>query len=139
MKKIIVFILIILFTGVFLEVGFTQQNYMNIKVNNKNFTVVLEDNKTVKSLTQKLPITLEMSDLNNNEKYCYLDFVLPTDSKSVRYIKKGDVMLFGNNCLVIFYKSFTTSYGYTKIGYIKNSNDIEQVLGKSTIEAIFEK
>ena len=36
MKKIIVFILIILFTGVFLEVGFTQQNYMNIKVNNKN-------------------------------------------------------------------------------------------------------
>ena len=91
MKKIVAFVLIILFTGVFLEIGFTQQNYMNIKVDNKIFKIVLEDNKTVKSLTQKLPITLEMSDLNNNEKYCYLDFTLPTDAESVKNIKKGNI------------------------------------------------
>ena len=136
MKKIVVFILIILFTGVFWEVVFAQQNFMNIKVNNKIFKIVLEDNKTVKSLTQKLPITLEMSDLNNNEKYCYLNFTLPTDSKSVKNIKKGDVMLFGNSCLVIFYKSFTTSYSYTKIGYIENPADIETILGKKDIKVI---
>jgi len=136
MKKIVVFILIILFTGVFWEVVFAQQNFMNIKVNNKIFKIVLEDNKTVKSLTQKLPITLEMSDLNNNEKYCYLDFTLPTDSKSVKNIKKGDVMLFGNSCLVIFYKSFTTSYSYTKIGHIENPADIETALGKKDIKVV---
>lgn len=136
MKKIVVFILIILFTGVFWEVVFAQQNFMNIKVNNKIFKIVLEDNKTVKSLTQKLPITLEMSDLNNNEKYCYLNFTLPTDSKSVKNIKKGDVMLFGNSCLVIFYKSFTTSYSYTKIGHIENPTDIETVLGKKDIKVV---
>jgi hypothetical protein len=77
-----------------------------------------------------------MSDLNNNEKYCYLDFTLPTDSKSVKNIKKGDVMLFGNSCLVIFYKSFTTSYSYTKIGYIENPADIETALGKKDIKVI---
>lgn len=137
MKKIVVFILIILFTGVFWEVVFAQQNFMNIKVNNKIFKIVLEDNKTVKSLTQKLPIKLEMSDLNNNEKYCYLDFTLPTDSKSVKSIKKGDVMLFGNSCLVIFYKSFTTSYSYTKIGYIENPADIEIMSDKKSIEVSF--
>lgn len=136
MKKIVVFILIILFTGVFWEVVFAQQNFMNIKVNNKIFKIVLEDNKTVKSLTQKLPIKLEMSDLNNNEKYCYLNFTLPTDSKSVKSIKKGDVMLFGNSCLVIFYKSFTTSYSYTKIGHIENPTDIETVLGKKDIKVV---
>lgn len=136
MKKIVVFILIILFMGVFWEVVFAQQNFMNIKVNNKIFKIVLEDNKTVKSLTQKLPITLEMSDLNNNEKYCYLNFTLPTDSKSVKNIKKGDVMLFGNSCLVIFYKSFTTSYSYTKIGHIENPTDIETVLGKKDIKVV---
>ena len=136
MKKFVVFILIILFTGVFWETGFTQQNYMNIKANNKIFKVVFEDNKTVKSLTQKLPITLEMSDLNDNEKYCYLDFTLPTDSKSVKNIKKGDVMLFGNSCLVIFYKSFTTSYSYTKIGHIENPADIETALGKKNIKVV---
>ena len=107
---------------------------MNIQIDNKTFTVIVENNKAVKELYQKLPITLEMSDLNNNEKYCYLDFTLPTDSKSVKNIKKGDVMLFGNSCLVIFYKSFTTSYSYTKIGHIENPADIETALGKKDIK-----
>ena len=109
---------------------------MNIQIDNKTFTVIVENNRTVKELYQKLPITLEMSDLNNNEKYCYLDFTLPTDSKSVKNIKKGDVMLFGNSCLVIFYKSFTTSYSYTKIGHIENPADIETVLGKKDINVV---
>lgn len=109
---------------------------MNIQIDNKTFTVIVENNKAVKELYQKLPITLEMSDLNNNEKYCYLNFTLPTDSKSVKNIKKGDVMLFGNNCLVIFYKSFTTSYSYTKIGHIENPADIETALGRKDIKVI---
>ena len=109
---------------------------MNIQIDNKTFTVIVENNKTVKELYQKLPITLEMSDLNNNEKYCYLDFTLPTDSKSVKNIKKGDVMLFGNSCLVIFYKSFTTSYSYTKIGHIENPADIETALGRKDIKVV---
>ena len=33
-------------------------------------------------------------------------------------------MLYGNNCLVIFYKSFDTSYSYTKIGHIDNLEDL---------------
>ena len=110
---------------------------MNIQIDNKTFTVIVENNRTVKELYQNLPITLTMSDLNNNEKYCYLDFTLPTDSKSVKNIKKGDVMLFGNSCLVIFYKSFTTSYSYTKIGYIENPADIEIMSDKKSIEVSF--
>jgi len=42
---------------------------MNIQIDNKTFTVIVENNKAVKELYQKLPITLEMSDLNNNETY----------------------------------------------------------------------
>jgi len=33
-------------------------------------------------------------------------------------------MLFGDNCLVIFYKSFDTSYSYLKIGHINNLPDL---------------
>jgi hypothetical protein len=34
-------------------------------------------------------------------------------------------MLYGNNCLVVFYKSFDTSYSYTKIGHIESLNELE--------------
>ena len=44
-------------------------------------------------------------------------------------------MLYGNNCLVIFYKSFDTSYSYTKIGHIDNLDN----LGNGSITAKFEK
>ena len=65
-----------------------------------------------------------MEELNGNEKYKYLDNKFTTDSKVPEIINKGDVMLYGNNCLVIFYKTFTTTYSYTKIGHINNLEEI---------------
>ncbi len=44
-------------------------------------------------------------------------------------------MLYGNNCLVIFYKSFKTSDSYTKIGHIENLSD----LGNRNITVEFKK
>jgi hypothetical protein len=44
-------------------------------------------------------------------------------------------MLYGNNCLVIFYKSFYTSYSYTRIGHINNLPD----LGTESISIKIEK
>ena len=61
-----------------------------------------------------------MKEKNRNEKYVYLSFTLPVDPMKSRNIEKGDVMLYGNNCLVVFYKSFETDYSYTKIGHIDN-------------------
>lgn len=39
-------------------------------------------------------------------------------------IEAGNIMLYGNNCLVVFYKFFDTSYSYTKIDHIENLSDI---------------
>ena len=93
---------------------------MKVLIDNKEYTISLEDNETADNLKSKLPLDLNMNDLNNNEKYVYLDFNLPTNEKKVNTINKGDVMLFGSNCLVIFYKTFNTTYSYTKIGHIDN-------------------
>jgi hypothetical protein len=142
MKKFFVVTFLIMLSGVlFAEIVAKQNkdNQMNIQIGKETFNVLLENNETVKSLCKKLPMTLKMADLNNNEKYSYLDFTLPNDAKNVKNIKKGDVMLFGSSCLVIFYKSFSTSYSYTKIGHIENSGEIEKVLGNSTIEIIFKE
>ncbi len=110
-------------------------NSMNIIIDNKKYIINLEDNETVKSLINYLPMDLKMDELNGNEKYVYLDFSLPTKSISLKHIDIGDVMLFGDNCLVIFYKSFDTNYSYTKIGHIDNLSD----LGNDSVEVRIEK
>lgn len=92
---------------------------MSIVINDKEYEFSLEDNKTTQELKKILPLKMTMEDLNNNEKYYYLDKTLPTKEEKVKKIQKGDVMLYQNNCLVIFYKDFATDYAYTKIGHIK--------------------
>ena len=108
---------------------------MKVIINGKQYVIQLEDNETAKSIVNLLPQEYNMSELNGNEKYIYLDITLPTNSSNPKHINSGDVMLYGNNCLVIFYKSFDTSYSYTKIGHIANLDN----LGNGSITAKFEK
>ena len=110
-------------------------NSVKIVINNNEYTINLEDNETVKSFIKLLPTELTMSELNGNEKYIYLDSSFPIDPYKPGHIEQGDVMLFDNSCLVIFYKSFDTSYNYTKIGHIDNLPD----LGSDNIIVKFEK
>jgi hypothetical protein len=97
---------------------------MKILIDNKEYNITFEDNETTKSLINLLPLEFDMNELNGNEKYIYLDNTLPTNSYNPKYINAGDIMLYGNNCLVIFYKSFDTSYSYTKIGHIDNLDEL---------------
>ena len=99
-------------------------NKIDVNINNQNYTLILEDNTTTKELFKSLPLNFEMEELNGNEKYIYLDKTYPTDSYNPKNINKGDVMLYGDNCLVIFYKSFDTSYSYTKVGHTDNLEDL---------------
>ncbi len=108
---------------------------MKVIINDQEYVVELENNETVEKLLGLLPLTVTMNELNGNEKYVNLEDELPTSSYYPKHILKGDVMLFGNNCLVIFYESFDTTYPYTKIGHISNLEN----LGNGNIEVIIEK
>ena len=110
-------------------------NTVKVIINDKEYTIDLEDNETANSFASLLTQEFEMNELNGNEKYVYLDNTLPTSSYSPKRINAGDVMLYGNNCLVVFYKSFDTSYSYTKIGHINNLPD----LGNENISIRIEK
>ena len=139
MKKVIYLLLISIF--LFILVGCNSKSNNNINnteinsskevintvkviINDKEYTIDLEDNETANSFASLLPQEFDMNELNGNEKYVYLDNTLPTSSYSPKRINAGDVMLYGNNCLVVFYKSFDTSYSYTKIGHINNLPDL---------------
>ena len=104
-------------------------------INGKEYKIDLEDNETANSFANLLPQELNMRELNGNEKYIYLDTTMPTNPSNPKRINAGDVMLYGDNCLVIFYKSFDTSYSYTKIGHIDNLPN----LGNDSISVKFEK
>ena len=106
---------------------------MNINIDGKKYSVSLEDNETVKELILRLPLELEMNELNGNEKYYYLDESLPASLERVSRIKKGDIMLYGDDCLVIFYESFNTPYSYTRIGRIDNPDDLNLGSGKVSV------
>lgn len=107
---------------------------INITINNKTFSATLEDNETSRAFVKKLPLNITMQDLNGNEKYYYLDGSLPSNSTRVSKINSGDIMLYGDNCLVLFYDTFNTSYSYTRIGKLDNPSDIKNIVGKENIE-----
>lgn len=94
-------------------------------INDKEYIIRLENNETAKSFLDILPKEFDMKELNGNEKYIYLDKDLPTNATTPQRINAGDIMIYGNNCLVIFYKSFDTNYSYTKIGHIDKMPDLD--------------
>lgn len=119
-----------------------EVNYsMNIRIliGDRSFACTLYENETTYAFIEQLPLTITMNELNGNEKYYYLDHSLPTNSSRQEEIHAGDLMLFGNDCLVLFYEDFNTSYSYTAIGYVNEPNQLADVLGRGSIQVVFEK
>ncbi len=111
---------------------------INLIVNHKTFTATLNHNETVNELISMFPMTLHMSDLHANEKYNYLSSSLTTNSNTPERIHAGDIKLFGNNCLVVFYDSFSTSYSYTDLGKVDDVDGFVSELGRGDITITFE-
>ena len=113
-------------------------NKITININGVDFTVTLEDNETARELVNRLPLNIEMNELNGNEKYYYFDESFPSNSSRIEIIEKGDIMLYGSDCLVLFYESFNTSYSYTRLGKIDNPEDLNSILGSENVIVRFE-
>ena len=111
---------------------------IQLKIGNKNYTAKLYKNAATKTLIKKLPMIISMNELNGNEKYFYLPYDLPTNEKLPKRIHTGDLMLFGSDCLVLFYKGFETSYEYTKLGYVVDPTGLEEMLGKRNVTVTIE-
>ena len=113
-----------------------QVKAVDVIVNGKKFQAELADTAAAKELAKKLPMTIDMKELNGNEKYYYLSSDLPTNGDVSGQIKTGDFMLYGSGCLVFFYKNFQTSYQYTRIGRITDTEGFASALGKGNVQVI---
>jgi hypothetical protein len=113
--------------------GNVISNKMKIEIGTETFTATLYDNETTVAFKKLLPLTLSMSELNNNEKYAQLPTALPTNTTDVGTIHEGDIMLWGANTLVVFYKTFKTTYSYTKLGHIDNPRGLASAVGSKSV------
>ena len=120
------------------DINNTNPKSMQLTVNSVSYRVTLENNAAARSFVSLLPTTIVMGEMNGNEKYYNLAQNLPTNPTQVNTIHVGDIMLFGSSTLVVFYKTFTTSYRYTRIGRIDNPTNLENNLGKQQVTISFE-
>lgn len=112
-------------------------NKLYIRIGNSTFTITLEDNATAKAFKALLPLTLNMSEMNGNEKYFNLSSTLPTAASRPGSIHTGDLMLYGSSTLVLFYESFSSSYSYTRIGRIDKPSGLANALGTGSANVTF--
>ena len=112
---------------------------LKIKIGNNSFTAILYDNPTATALKSLLPLTLNMVELNGNEKYVDLSRSLPANASNRGTIQNGDLMLYGSSAVVLFYKTFPTSYSYTKLGHVDNVTGLPAALGSGNVTVTFEQ
>ena len=110
---------------------------VRLTVGNKVFSAKLYKNKTTEALVELFPLTIDMSELKGNEKYYYLSNTLPTASEKPGELHAGDIMLYGDNCLVVFYKTFSSSYEYTRLGYVEDAASFAQAVTEGNTKVIF--
>ena len=117
----------------------SQETNMTIRiiVGEKEFKADIEESETGKAFISKLPLTLNMSELNGNEKYSY-GVSLPKADKYFASISAGDLMLYSGNCVVLFYGA-AGGYNYTRIGKLKSTEGLASALGKGAVSVKFDR
>lgn len=117
----------------------TTGNRINIKVGSATFTATLLDNAAATAFNARSPLTLSMQELNGNEKFAQLPSSLPTHASNPGTIQTGDLMLYGSATLVLFYKTFPTSYSYTNLGRVDNPAGLAAALGSGNVTVTFDR
>jgi hypothetical protein len=95
------------------------------------------DNFASQALVTMLPLTMNMIELNRNEKYYNLPSSLPTNFERVGNINSGDLMLYGSSTLVLFYERLNSGYNYTRLGAVEDASGLVGALGGGNFEVIF--
>lgn len=110
---------------------------MNVQVGTENFTATLEDNEAAAAFAELMkeePVVIQMSDYSGFEKVGSLGTSLPASNSQIT-TQAGDIVLYNNSQIVIFYGS--NSWSYTRLGRIDDLTGWEEALGSGDVAVTF--
>jgi hypothetical protein len=110
--------------------------HMWMTVGERRFAITLTGEAAAGALAARLPLTLDMAELNGNEKHVDLPKPLPANATRPGTIRVGDLMLYGSNTLVIFYSTFQSSYSYTRLGRVDGPAGLAGALGSGSTRVL---
>ena len=128
----------LLFSGAGAASAQPEELRMWMTVGERRFAITLTDNAAARAFAAQLPLTLEMSELNGNEKHAELPKPLPANASRPGTIRNGDLMLYGADTLV-FYLTFQSSYSYTRLGRVDDPSELPRALGPRGVRVVFSK
>lgn len=117
----------------------SEQSRIWINVGQRRFAITLANNPAAHAFASLLPLTLNMEELNGNEKKKELRETLPTNASRPGTIHTGDLLLWGPRTVVIFYQTFNSAYAYTPLGRIDDPAGLAQALGLGDVEVLFSR
>jgi hypothetical protein len=111
---------------------------MWMTVGERRFAIRLAENAAARAFAAQLPLTLDMEELNGNEKHAQLPRALPAPASRPGTIRNGDLMLYGTTTLVVFYEAFNSPYSYTRLGRVDDPAGLPQALGRRGVRVVFQ-
>lgn len=110
-----------------------EEKMVTDTVNGETFTITLNQSQAAQEFLNLLPLTLDMRDVNGNEKYAVLNQTFTNDDKKAGTIHAGDLKLWSGNGLVLFYDDFPSPYQYTDLGTMSDSQGLAEALGSGDV------
>ncbi|WP_244160390.1 cyclophilin-like fold protein [Pseudomonas graminis] len=108
-------------------------------VRDTRFEITLANTQAARDFVALLPLSLDMPDLNHNEKHAELPKALTTNAIRPGTIHSGDLMLYGSQTLVAFYVTFPSSYSYTRLGRVSDPAALARLVGSDAVRISFSK
>lgn len=115
-----------------------EEKMVTATVNGETFTITLNQSQAEQEFLNLLPLTLDMRDVKGNEKYTVLNQTFTNDDKKAGTLHAGDLKLWTGDGLVLFYDDFPSSYQYTDLGTMSDSQGLAEALGAGDVTITFE-
>ena len=106
-------------------------------IGQRRFSITLADTAAARAFASAMPLSLEMAELNGNEKHADLREPLPAKAARPGTIRSGDLLLYGTRTVVVFYATFDSPYSYTRLGRIDDPAALTQALGTQGVRVGF--